>query len=326
MEFAGCGIYLPERKVCSEEIDRLYGYKKGETERVTGVKYRYYADPPHNSAGEMAKEAALEAIREAGLTPNDIDLIISANATMEQVLPYTAALVHKKLGLHKSGIPTLDVNTSCLSFCNALEIADLYLKAKKYKCILIVSSEIASVGLNYKHIESAGLFGDGAAAFVVRSSENTLFETSFKTYSDGYHYTEIRGGGTKLPMSHYRPELEDEYKFAMDGSKVFKLTKETISVFFDDLMAQSKLKREDLDVIIPHQASISAIKLISKQLKLEDNKVVKMVPEYGNMIAASIPFALAKCIKENRIKKDDIVLLLGTSAGFSIGGVVFKYQ
>ena len=325
MRLTGCGIYVPERKVCSEEIDQIYGYKKGTTEKITGVKYRYYADSTHNSASEMAKEASLDAIREAGLSPNDIDLIISANATMEQILPYTAALVHKKLGLEKSGIPTLDVNTSCLSFCNALEIANLYLKAKKYNCILIVSSEIPSIGLNYKHIESAGLFGDGAAAFIVQQAENTIFETSFKTYSSGYHDTEVRGGGTKLPMAQYKPELEDEYKFSMNGAKVFKLTKEIINTFFDGLMAQSKLKKEDLDLIIPHQASTTAIKLISKQLQLEDDKVIKIVSEYGNMIAASIPFTLAKCVKENKVKRGDIVLLLGTSAGFSVGGIIFKY-
>lgn len=325
MKILGCGVYTPGRKVFSEELDELYSLFQGDTERITGVKCRYYADPEKEKAGEMARWAAEEAVRDAGIKPEDIDLIIGANATMEQVLPCTAALIQRRMGLEKSGIPTFDVNSSCLSFCNALDVAELYLKSGKYKNILIVSSEIASVGLNYKHIESAGLFGDGAAAFIVGRDNNRLFHSLFETYSEGYHYTEIRGGGTRLPMQQYRKELEDEFKFSMDGSKVFRLTRNVMPDFFSNILKSSGIPKNDIDLFIPHQASLSAIKLMTRHLGLKDDRVIEIVSGYGNMIAASIPFALAGCIRENRLKKGNKVMLIGTSAGFSLGSIIFEY-
>ena len=203
MRILGQGYSLPERIVMSEQVDFLAGVKKGKVLTKTGIKKRHYADfREKETTSKMAKYAAEKAVKSAGIKKEDIDLIIGANATKEVLLPCSASLVQKQLGLENCKTACFDVGSSCLSFFTALEIADMYLKTGKYKNILIVSSEIASIGINYEHIESAGLFGDGAAAFIVGNGGDSPV-SKFQTFSEGFYYTRIQGGGTRYLVKDY---------------------------------------------------------------------------------------------------------------------------
>ncbi len=325
MRILGQGYYIPERIVMSEEVDFLAGVKKGTVLKKTGIKKRHYADfRDKETASKMGKYAAEKAIISAGIKKEDIDLIIGANATKEILLPCSASLIQRQLGLENNKTACFDVGSTCLSFFTALEIADMYLKSGKYKNILIVSSEIASIGINYEHIESAGLFGDGAAAFIAGNGGNSPV-SKFQTFSEGFYYTHIQGGGTRYLVKDYNENNKTDYLFYMEGSKAFKLIKQKIDKFFQEFLLENNINMSEIDRVVAHQASITGLKLIGRQLNIEDRKLINIVAEYGNMIAASIPFTFAYGVEKGLIKRNDKILIAGTSAGMSIGMMLLEY-
>ena len=325
MKILGSGYYIPKRKVMSEEIDNLINVPNGTVLKKTKVKERYYADYDNTeTASKMGKAAAETAIKNAGIKKEDIDLIIGANATKEILLPCSASLIHRELGLENMKTACFDVDSTCLSFFTALDVADSLLKTKKYKNILVVSSEIASIGLNYEEIESAGIFGDGAAAFLVTSDDREI-KSKFQTFSEGLNYTEIRGGGTKYLTKNYNEKNKKDYLFHMDGEKSFKLIKQKIGDFFSEFLSENNISLAEIDKVVAHQASASGLRLIGKHLNINENKIINIVSDYGNMIAASIPFSFAYGIEKNLIKKNDKILIVGTSAGISIGMMALEY-
>ncbi len=325
MRILGQGYYIPERIVMSEEVDFLAGVKKGTVLKKTGIKKRHYADfRDKETASKMGKYAAEKAIISAGIKKEDIDLIIGANATKEILLPCSASLIQRQLGLENSKTACFDVGSTCLSFFTALEIADMYLKSGKYKNILIVSSEIASIGINYGHIESAGLFGDGAAAFITGNGGSSPV-SKFQTFSEGFYYTHIQGGGTRYLVKDYNENNKTDYLFHMEGSKAFKLIKQKIDKFFQEFLLENNINMSEIDRVVAHQASITGLKLIGRQLNIEDRKLINIVAEYGNMIAASIPFTFAYGVEKGLIKRNDKILIAGTSAGMSIGMMLLEY-
>ncbi|MCP1223126.1 3-oxoacyl-[acyl-carrier-protein] synthase III C-terminal domain-containing protein [Sebaldella sp. S0638] len=325
MRILGQGYYIPERIVMSEEVDFLAGVKKGTVLKKTGIRKRHYADfRDKETTSKMGKYAAENAIKNAGINKEDIDLIIGANATKEILLPCSASLIQKQLGLENNKTACFDVGSSCLSFFTALEVADMYLKAGKYKNILIVSSEIASIGINYEHIESAGLFGDGAAAFIIGNGGNSPV-SKFQTFSEGFYYTSIPGGGTRYLVKDYNENNKSDYLFHMEGSKAFKLIKQKIDDFFYEFLEENDINMTEIDRVVAHQASMTGLKLIGKQLNIADEKMINIIAEYGNMIAASIPFTFAYGVENGLIKREDKILIAGTSAGISIGMMVLEY-
>lgn len=325
MKILGSGYYIPKREVTSEEVDIIADLEKGTTFKKTGIKKRYYADYNNTETSSyMAKFASEKAIKNSGIKKEEIDLIIGANASREILLPCSASLVQKKLGLENNKTASFDVDSTCISFLSALDVADSFLKTKKYKNILIVSSEIASIGIDYNKIESGGLFGDGAAAFIVTMDENSL-KSKFQTFPEGVHYTEIRGGGTRYLVRDFNEGNKEDYLFQMEGRKSFKLIKQKIREFYDEFIEENGIDISKIDRIVLHQASVSGLKLIGKYLEFESDKMINIVADYGNMIAASIPFSFAHAIENGTIKRGDKLLMLGTSAGMTIGMTALEY-
>lgn len=248
---------------------------------------------------------------------------------MEQPIPCNAALIQKQLGLEDSGIPCFDVNTTCLSFVNALDIASLYIELGVYETVLIVSTEIASVGLNWKEKESCVLFGDGAAAVIVQKTpdheQSGMYPMLMETYSVGSAFTEIRGGGTKMHPREHRDDTKEEFLFHMNGPAVFRLSSKKLPAFVEKLLANSQSTMDDLQAVIPHQASGMAMRLMKRKLQIPDSIFVDVIEYYGNMIAASIPIALYEAIRSQKLERGGKGMFIGTSAGLSIGGMVFEY-
>ncbi|MFE4709356.1 MULTISPECIES: beta-ketoacyl-ACP synthase III [Paenibacillus] len=327
IKIMGTGKYLPKRKVLSEEIDRKLGLPEGWTEQKSGVAYRHYVDT--ESTSEMGANAAREAIKDAGLELEDIDCIVSASGTYEQPIPCTAALIKIKLDMGNSNIPCFDINSTCLSFVTALDVVSFLVHERKYKNVLIVSSEIASPGLNWKQKESCILFGDGAAAAIISRSEehesSELLTSLTETYVEGASYTEIRGGGTRIPSTEYNGDNLDDYLFNMNGRAVFKLSSKVIHNFMKRLFDQTSISKQDIHMVIPHQASGLAMRIMRQKLNYKEEKFMNIISTHGNVIAASIPMALHECIKQKRVQRGERLLLMGTSAGLSLGAVVLVY-
>ncbi len=329
IKIIGTGKYLPSRIVKGEEVDRVLGLAPGSSESMSGIAQRRYITDETNS--KMGALALMGAIENAHIRYEDLDAIICASGTMEQAIPCTAALIQRELNQSKSGTPCFDINSTCLSFVTAYDLAASLLESNRYQRIAIVSSEIASPGLNKKQHEAYSLFGDGAAAVVVEkpaSHESSgVIHAHMKTFSEGAEFCRITGGGIKLhPKDHYYPGNEEKWLFAMEGRKVFKLVLETIPEFFSDLLRDSNTKVDDIKLVIPHQASASGMELVRRKLGIsKENYMDDILANHGNMIAASIPLALHTAIEEGRIKRGDQVLLLGTSAGMSLGAVLLEY-
>jgi len=222
---------------------------------------------------------------------------------------------------------TLDIDSTCLSFVSALEVAASLLDGVYYKNILIVSSEISSKGLNTKNWETLTLFGDGAAAAVIQhdqSAKSVFIKGMQKTYSEGVFDTIIRGGGNQHFFKDH-PYNEELHSFQMNGRNLLRLAKTRIPEFMDSFFENLPLKIEEIDVVIPHQASKMGVNIFKSMYAFKEDQVKETLRECGNCISASIPITLAKTIENGGIQRGDLCLLAGTSAGFSIGAALIQY-
>jgi 3-oxoacyl-[acyl-carrier-protein] synthase III len=309
----------------STDMDTGLGKKAGWLERETGVISR-----PVVATGEtqeaLGATAARRAIDDAGLCPKDMDLVLFASAVGRQPIPSTAALIKRELGLNDSSIPAFDINATCLSAVAAMEVASLYIESGRMKNILIVSSEIASRSLPWNDDPgTAALFGDGAAAMVMgpaggKAGDMALCGTMMETWSEGYDFCALAAGGTRFDFHTERSEFEKNARFRMDGHALFKLTRRKLPSFLEKLLAQAGWRHDDVDLVIPHQASPLALEHMIRKCGFARQKVISTVRETGNQIAASIPATLDLARRQGRIQRGDKVLLVGTSAGVSIGG------
>lgn len=321
----GIGHYLPELIVTTEKIAERLDIHAGRLVKAAGIKERRVVTDETSSY--MGAEALREALADAHIQLEQIDCIIGASGVPQQAIPCTASLIQKELDASDTGIPCFDINSTCLSFVTAFEIAHTFIQSGKYERIAIVSTEISSVGINEKEIESAVLFGDGAAAVILAASETTkgILGSHMETYSEGSSYTEIKGGGTLIPPRKYEQYPIENFLFHMNGPAVFKLSFKKIESFMNQLYRHAKIDKHDIQMVIPHQASGAAMKIIRKKLGFKEENFMNIIENHGNMIAASIPLALYYAIRQKKIQRGDHVLMLGTSAGLSIGGVIFEY-
>ncbi|OWR31767.1 3-oxoacyl-ACP synthase [Saccharibacillus sp. O23] len=327
VKITGTGKYLPGSGIDAEEIDRRLGAEPGWVLRKTSVANRHFVG--EETASQMGANAAREALQAAGLQFADIDCLVCASGTMQQPIPCTASLIQEALGEQESGVPCFDVNSTCLSFVTALDVMSYLIDAGRYRRILIVSTEIASKGLNWSNKESAALFGDGAAAAVVeRAPENEasrILHAEMTTHSGGAHHSEIRGGGSGVPASLYEEDRAADYLFSMDGEGIFRQASRLLPDFMDRLLGGAGLAMSEFKLVVPHQGSVMAMRLLQRKLGISEEQMLYIAPHYGNVIAASIPLGLDMAVREGRLERGDRVLLVGTSAGLSLGGAALVY-
>lgn len=324
----GTGHALPTREVLSSELDIKLNHRAGYIEGKSGVRKRHFAESTETAAALGAK-AAVRALKAANLSLSDIDCLVAASATMDQGMPSNAALIHYELGMSDSGVPAFDVNASCLGFLAALDTVSWSIAAGRYRRVLIVASDIASCGLDWTSIESSAIFGDGAAAAVISLSEqgagSKILSADLKTYSSGVDFCKIPAGGSRYHPSRINEPFVPLTTFRMDGKSVFKLASEHLPDFLDQLLMKAELERNELDWIIPHQASHLALSHLTKRLGFSKDKVINIFAEHGNQVAASLPTTLDIAIKDGRIRRGQRILLLGTGAGLSLGGAVLEF-
>lgn len=325
VKLAGLGSYLPPQIITSAALEEQMGIPAGWVERTTGVRERRYA-AGETSVG-MAAAAARQALERAGLAPRDIGAIIGASSAPQQAIPCTAALVQRAIGAPDGGSACFDVNATCLSFLFALQTAALLVAGGSHRAVLVFSSEIASYSRNPRERESAVLFGDAAAAAVVtragRDEASAIGHAQFVTYSSGAELTELRGGGT-LHHPNDPATTPAMNMFHMDGPAVFKKATRLFKPFLDEFLAGAGWEREQVDLVVPHQASRHAVEYLTR-LGFRSEQVFRNLAERGNCIAASIPLALAEAVGAGRIRRGDRVLLAGTGAGLTLGAVALVF-
>lgn len=325
IKIVSVGKYLPQQ-VESKELEAKHGLPVGWSSRYSGVETRHMVTTECN--GEMGAKAADNALKKVNMTLSDIQMIISAGSSYDYSVPNQASIIKSKMqhGL-KFDTPAIDIDSTCLSFVSALDFASKILDGLAYKNILIVSSEIPSLAINPENWETLTLFGDAAAAIIVsydELSESRYIKGDQKTYSEGVYHTIIEGGGIKNSFKN-NPYNADLYSFKMQGKKLLRLAKNKIPEFFENFYKNSIYNMDNIDVLIPHQASKSGIVILNKLYKFRPGSVKMTLHKYGNCVAASIPLTLIDAIESGEVKRGDICLLFGTSAGFAIGAVLLKY-
>lgn len=317
----GIGKAKPKKEVLSSFIDKSQNLQDGTTQKITSLEKRYFLGE-NQSPSELLNEAIIEALNHAKLTIDDIDCIINASATNQQAIPFNAASTHKLLN-PKRPIPSFDINMTCLSVLRAFDIASKLFDS--YKKILIVSCDIASIGLDWSNIRTAGIFGDGASAMIVGSSlSGGIILSNFETHSSGYEYCMIRGGGHKINPNNYDGDYKTMSYFEMDGKKLYKLSSSILPPFIKNSLASKNLTLDDIDWIVPHQASQSSLDHIIKMLNLDKSKLIDIFKTHANQVASSIPSALHTLLHTKDVKSGQKVMLVGTSAGVGLGLVVWQ--
>ncbi|MER8645932.1 MULTISPECIES: 3-oxoacyl-[acyl-carrier-protein] synthase III C-terminal domain-containing protein [unclassified Mesorhizobium] len=309
----------------SRALDARLGFGDGHFEAATGVIERYVCDA--ESQVDLACAAARLALADAELEAGSVDLVIGGCGVPYQPLPSTAPLVMQRLGLADGSAAAFDVNSTCLGFLTAFETASRLIEAGQCRTALVFSSEIASRALPWQdQPEIAALFGDGAAAAVLQQapSEGRVAANLMRTYPSAYAACSIGSGGTRFDFHREPEEFARHSLFHMEGKELFRVTSRHFNGFVAELLDRAGWRHDDVDLVVPHQASPFALAHMARQTGFAREKLVDIAARYGNQIAASIPFALDVARREQRIVPGAKVLFLGTSAGVSFGGMALE--
>lgn len=319
----GTGSYLPPKRVTNQDLAMQLAEKGIETSDEwivsrSGISARHYAEPNVQSS-DLAVEASKRALQMAGMSPNDIDLIILATSTPDHFggFPSTACVVQRKLGI-TNGAAAFDVQAVCSGFVYAVSVADSFIKTGAHKNVLIIGAEVFSRILNFEDRTTCVLFGDGAGAMVLTaSSEPGVLST--KLHADGSH-----GDILCVPGSVSGGALEGSAFLYMDGQAVFKLAVSVLEKVANEALNAADMSASQIDWLIPHQANIRIMQGTAKKLGLPLEKMVVTVDQHGNTSAASIPLALDTAVRDGRVKPGQNVMMEGVGGGFTWGAVLAR--
>ena len=312
-------MYLPEKVLTNDDISEFVDTSHEWIFERTGIRQRHIASKDQMTS-DLAYMSALDAIQDANINATDIDLIILATSTPDQVFPSTAVKLQDMLNIRDGA--AFDIHAVCSGFIYALSTADNFIKSGKYKRILVIGSEVYSRILNWKDRTTCVLFGDAAGAFILEGQNNNdirsgIIDSVIK--SDGQYRSKLYcdGGPSMQPRT-------DNF-INMDGKEVYKHAVEKQTVIVEELLDSAGFGIESIDWFVPHQANLRILQTTAKKLKIKEEKIIVTVDKHANTSSASIPVAMTTAIKENKIKRGDMLLLEAFGAGFTWGAVLLRY-
>jgi 3-oxoacyl-[acyl-carrier-protein] synthase-3 len=312
----GTGSYLPEKVLTNHDLEKIVDTSHDWIFSRSGIVERHLA-----GEGELTSDLALHASRRAmeaaGVTADDIDLIIVATTTPDQIFPSTACILQDKLGV-RQGV-AFDVQAVCSGFVYALNTADLYIRGGQARTALVVGAEALTRLLDWTDRSTCVLFGDGAGAVVLQASDAPGI-LGAKLHADGRHRDML-----KADARLSNGKIEGSPYLFMDGQAVFKFAVKVLAEVVDELLADLKLGYSDIHWLVPHQANVRIIEATAKKLGLGMDKVVLTVAQHGNTSAASIPLALDVAVRAGRIQPGQNVLLEAVGGGFVWGAVLVRW-
>ncbi len=315
----GTGGYLPERVLTNADLEQMVDTSDEWIRTRTGVVKRHIA-ADNETTCDLAEQASRKAIESAGITANEIDLIIIGTTTPDVIFPSTACLLQQRLDIH--GCAAFDVQAVCTGFIYALDIADKFIRTGAATKALVVGADTLSKIIDWTDRSTCVLFGDGAGAVVLEASDKAGILSSH-LHADG-EYQEL----LKVPagISLDPDKLKDGSAYIqMQGNEVFKVAVNTLGRIVDETLDANHLEIEDIDWLVPHQANTRIITATAKKLNLSMERVVMTVDQHGNTSAASVPLALDVAVRDGRIKRGDILLLEAFGGGFTWGASLVKY-
>jgi 3-oxoacyl-[acyl-carrier-protein] synthase-3 len=322
---AGTGSCIPEKQLTNEDLTKMVDTSDEWITTRTGIKVRHIATENQTTAS-LATDAAKKALRHADISAQDVELIIVATVTPEMVFPSTACFVQDQLGAKKAW--AFDVSAACSGFVYALSIAQHFVISGRYNNILVIGAETLSKITDYKDRKSCILFGDGAgAALVKRGSLNGsrgIFYSTSGSDGTGWPSLNCPAYGSRYPAD--KPLENPAYIYMqINGKEVYQLAVRKIIETVQECMTNCSLSPDDIKLFIPHQMNARIIESVAKRLQLPDEKVFMNIDKYGNTSAASIPIALDECLRQGKIKKGDIVMLVAFGGGLTWGANVIEF-
>jgi len=310
----GTGSYLPEKILNNRDLEKMFETTDEWITTRTGIKERHIVSA-HQFTSDLAVEAAKKAIEASGINANKIDLIIVATTTPDKIFPSTACIVQTKLGL--SLCPAFDIQAVCSGFVYSLSVADNFIKTGAAKCVLVIGAETMSRITDYSDRSNAILWGDGAGAIILESSDQPGI-LSTHIHADGSYEKLLH---VPSGVSHQKGKATIE----MQGNQVFKIAVNTLDSIVDETLEMNHLEKSDIDWLVPHQANIRILEATAKKLNMSMDRVIVTIDRHGNTSAASIPLALDTAIREHKIKRGETLLMEAFGGGFTWGSALIKY-
>jgi 3-oxoacyl-[acyl-carrier-protein] synthase-3 len=315
----GTGSYLPEKIVTNADLEKVLDTTDVWIRERTGISERRIARKDETS-GDMAEVAAQRAITAAGISPEDVGLLIVGTTTPDLVFPSTACLLQARLGLPDCG--AMDVNAACSGFMYALSIADKYIRCGDVKTALVIGVDKLSAMTDWDDRGTAVLFGDGAGAVVLQASDEA-----------GILSTHIHAAGRHSDLlsvdvgvsTGFKAEKGGGIRIQMKGNEVFKVAVRTLGRIVDETLEHNNMKKSELDWLIPHQANLRIISATAKKLGMTMEQVVVTVDRHGNTSAGSVPLALDEAVRSGKIKRGEILLLEAFGGGFTWASALIKF-
>jgi 3-oxoacyl-[acyl-carrier-protein] synthase-3 len=315
----GTGSYLPEKIVTNADLEKVLDTTDMWIRERTGISERRIARKDETS-GDMAEVAAQRAITAAGISPEDVGLLIVGTTTPDLVFPSTACLLQARLGLPDCG--AMDVNAACSGFMYALSIADKYIRCGDVKTALVIGVDKLSAMTDWDDRGTAVLFGDGAGAVVLQASDEA-----------GILSTHIHAAGRHSDLlsvdvgvsTGFKAEKGGGIRIQMKGNEVFKVAVRTLGRIVDETLEHNNMKKSELDWLIPHQANLRIISATAKKLGMTMEQVVVTVDRHGNTSAGSVPLALDEAVRSGKIKRGEILLLEAFGGGFTWASALIKF-
>jgi len=317
----GSGSYLPEKVLTNHDIAKMVDTSHEWIFERTGITQRHIASD-NQFTSDLAYEAALKAIESSGIHANELDLILLATSTPDQVFPSTAVKVQHMIGAKESA--AFDLHAVCSGFVYGLTTANAFIKTGEYKKILVIGAETYSRIINWKDRSTCILFGDGAGAFILEAAESTddnlstgILKTRIK--SDGQYADKLYCNGSSSSND------EDDQYIQMNGREVYKHAVEKQTSIVNSVLLSSGLTIDKIDWFVPHQANLRILDATAKKLNFPKEKIIITVGEHANTSSASIPIAMDCAIKDGKIKRGDMIMLVSFGSGFTWGATILRY-
>jgi 3-oxoacyl-[acyl-carrier-protein] synthase-3 len=319
----GTGKYVPERILTNFDLEQIVDTNDEWIRTRTGIKERRIA-APEQAASDLALLAARQAIEKAGITAAELDLIIVATVTPDMPFPSTACIVQEQLGAKKAA--AFDLMAACSGFIYGLANASNFIAMGTYRYALIIGVEVLSKITDYSDRNTCVLFGDGAGAVVIGEVPEGRGFKSFEIGADGTGgpLLKVQAGGSRIPASADTLDQKQHFLY-MAGAEVFKFAVRVMGSAAEEAVRKAGLDKEDIDLLVPHQANIRIIQSSLHRLNMSEDKCVINVDRYGNVGAASIPMALAEADEQGRLKAGDKIVMVGFGAGLTWGASVLVW-
>jgi 3-oxoacyl-[acyl-carrier-protein] synthase III len=325
VKIAGLSTFVPPKVLTNADLEKLVDTNDEWILQRTGIRERHIAEPGVGTS-DLAKEAALGALQQAGISPDQLGFIVVGTTTPDTIFPSTACMLQHKIGAHHAW--GFDLGAACSGFTYAITTGMQLVATGAHDYVLAVGADVMSSIIDYTDRTTCVLFGDGAGAVVLSAAEDGephIIDFAAEIDGSGGPALCMPAGGSRMPASHETVDKRLHY-VKQDGATVFKFAVKKTEEICRRVLERNGLTSADLDLFVSHQANRRIIAAAAERLSLPEERVVINLEMYGNTTAATIPLALADAMRQGRLKKGDLVLLTSVGAGFTVGAVLLRWS